>query len=159
MSARRKSVADNELLIVRTFNAPPSVVFALWSSAEHMKRWIGPKDFTCPEATIDFRVGGRYRAMITSAQHGENWFSGVYREIVPDKRLVFTFTWENEGPSAGLEMLVTITFEEREGKTEQIFHQAPFSTTERRDSHVGGWSQAFDKQAAYAESIAKEQAT
>jgi len=38
MSARRKSVADNELLIVRTFNAPPSVVFALWSSAPHMKR-------------------------------------------------------------------------------------------------------------------------
>jgi uncharacterized protein YndB with AHSA1/START domain len=159
MSARRKSVADNELLIVRTFNAPPSVVFALWSSAEHMKRWMGPKDFTCPEATIDFRVGGRYRAMITSTQHGENnWFSGVYREIVPDKQLVFTFTWENDGPSAGLEMLVTITFEEREGKTVQTFHQAPFSTIERRDSHVGGWSQAFDKQAAYAESIAKEQA-
>lgn len=159
MSARRKSVADNELLIVRTFNAPPSVVFALWSSAEHMKRWMGPKDFTCPEATIDFRVGGRYRAMIRSTQHGDNWFSGVYREIVPDKRLVFTYTWENEGPSAGLEMLVTITFEERDGKTVQTFHQAPFSTIERRDSHVGGWSQAFDKQATYAESIAKEQAT
>jgi uncharacterized protein YndB with AHSA1/START domain len=159
MSARRKSVADDELLIVRTFNAPPSVVFAVWSSAEHLKRWMGPKDYTCTEATIDFRVGGRYRAMILSPQGGENWFSGVYREIVPNKRLVFTFTWENEGPSAGLEMLVTITFEERDGKTVQTFHQAPFSTIERRDSHVGGWSQAFDKQATYAESIAKEQAT
>jgi len=158
MSARRKSVADNELLIARTFNAPPSVVFALWSNAEHMKRWMGPKDFTCPEATIDFRVGGRYRAMIRSAQHGDNWFSGVYREIVPDKRLVFTYAWENEGPSAGLEMLVTITFEARGDKTLQTFHQAPFSNAERRDSHVGGWTQAFDKQAAYAESIAKEQA-
>ena len=157
MSARRKSVADNELLIARTFNAPPSVVFALWSNAEQMKRWMGPKDFTCPEATIDFRVGGRYRAMIRSAQHGDNWFSGVYREIVPDKRLVFTYTWENEGPSAGLEMLVTITFEVRDGKTVQTFHQAPFSSSERRDSHVGGWTQAFEKQAAYAESIAKEQ--
>ena len=157
MTAER-SVADNGLLIVRAFNAPPSLVFALWTSAEHMKRWMGPKDFTCPEATIDFRVGGRYRAMIRSAQHGESWFSGVYREIVPDKRLVFTFTWENEGPSAGLEMLVTITFEERNGKTVQTFHQAPFRNVERRDSHVGGWSQAFDKQAAYVESIAKEQA-
>jgi|SRR5262249_52758810 len=157
MTAER-SVADNGLLIVRTFNAPPSLVFALWSSAEHMKRWMGPKDFICPEATIDFRVGGRYRAMIKSAQHGENSFSGVYREIVPDKRLVFTFIWENEGPSAALEMLVTITFEERDGKTVQTFHQAPFRNVERRDSHVGGWSQAFDKQAAYAESIAKEQA-
>jgi uncharacterized protein YndB with AHSA1/START domain len=158
MITARKKVADNELLIVRTFNAPPSAVFALWSSSEHLKRWMGPKDFTCPEATIDFRVGGTYRAMIKSAEHGENWFGGVYREIVPNRRLVFTFTWENEGPSAGVETLVTITFEERDGKTVQTFHQAPFSNVERRDSHVGGWSQAFDKEAAYAEKIAREQA-
>jgi uncharacterized protein YndB with AHSA1/START domain len=156
--AARKKLADDELLIVRTFNAPPSVVFALWSSAEHFKRWMGPKSFTCSEATIDFRVGGSYRALIKSAEYGENWFGGVYREIVPDKRLVFTFTWDNEGPSAGLEMLVTITFEEQNGKTVQSFHQAPFSNVERRDSHVGGWSQAFDKEAVYAETIAREQA-
>jgi uncharacterized protein YndB with AHSA1/START domain len=153
---RRKSVADNELLIVRTFDAPPSVVFALWSKAEHMKRWMGPKNFTCPQATIDFRVGGAYRGMIKSAEHGENWFGGVYREIVQDKRLVFTFTWDNEGPSAGIETLITITFEERDGKTVQTFHQAPFLNVERRDSHVGGWNQAFDKEATYAEKIAKE---
>jgi uncharacterized protein YndB with AHSA1/START domain len=157
MSAQRK-IADNELLIVRTFDAPPSVVFTLWSSAERMKRWMGPNNFICPEATIDFRVGGAYRAMIKSAEHGENWFAGVYREIVPDKRLVFTFTWENEGLSAGIETLVTITFEERDGKTVQTFHQAPFRNVERRDSHVGGWSEAFDKEAAYAEKIAKEHA-
>jgi uncharacterized protein YndB with AHSA1/START domain len=125
MRARRKSVADGELLIVPTFNAPASVVFALWSRPEHLKRWMGPKDFTCPEASIDFRVGGSYRAMLKSDMQGENWFSGVYREIVPDKRLVFTFTWENEGPSAGSKWWC-------------------------------GWSQAFDKQAAYAEKIAKE---
>ena len=152
----RKANADNELLIVRTFHAPASVVFALWSSAEHMKRWMGPKNFTCHEAALDFRVGGAYRAMIKSEKHGENWFGGIYREIVPDKRLVFTFAWENEGPSAGLETLVTITLEERNGKTVQTFHQAPFRNVERRDSHVGGWNEAFDKEAAYAEKIAKE---
>jgi uncharacterized protein YndB with AHSA1/START domain len=154
--AARRKVADDELLIVRTFNAPPSVVFALRSNPEHMKHWMGPRGFTCPEASIDFRVGGTYRAMIRSAE-GENWFSGVYREIVPDRRLVFTFTWDNEGPSGGLETLVTITLEERDGKTVQIFHQAPFANVERRDSHVVGWSEAFDKEAAYAERIAREQ--
>jgi uncharacterized protein YndB with AHSA1/START domain len=154
----QKRIADNELLIARTFDAPPPVVFALWSSAEHLKRWMGPKNFTCAHATIDFRVGGAFRAMIKSAEHGENWFGGVYREIVQDKRLVFTFTWDNEGPSAGIETLVTITFEERDGKTVQTFHQAPFRNAERRDRHVSGWSEAFDKQAAYAENIAKEQA-
>jgi uncharacterized protein YndB with AHSA1/START domain len=152
----QKRIADNELLIVRTFDAPPSVVFALWSSAEHMKRWMGPKSFTCPEARIDFRVGGAYRAVIKSAEHGESWFAGVYREIVQDRRLVFTFTWDNEGPSAGIETLVTISFEERDGKTIQTFHQTPFLNVERRDSHVVGWNQAFDKEQAYAEKVAKE---
>ena len=149
-------LADDELLITRTFDAPASVVFALWSKPEHLKRWMGPAEFTCPEARIDFRVGGAYRAMIKSVEHGENWFGGVYREIVPNRRLVFTFTWDNDGPSAGVETLVTITFEEQAGKTVQRFHQKYFLNAERRDSHVGGWSAAFDKLAAYAAKIAKE---
>lgn len=149
-------LADDELLIARTFDAPASLVFALWSKPEHMKRWMGPANFTCPEIEMDFRVGGAYRAMIRSAEGGENWFGGVYREIERDRRLVFTFAWNNDGPSAGVETLVTITFEERDGRTVQTFHQSPFLNVERRDSHVGGWSQAFDKQQAYAAKIAKE---
>jgi uncharacterized protein YndB with AHSA1/START domain len=155
MSAR---LADNELLITRTFDAPPSVLFALWSKPGHLKRWMGPANFTCPEAEIDFRVGGSYRAMIKSKEQGENWFGGVYREIIPNRRLVFTFAWDNDGPSAGVETLVTITFEERGGKTVQTFHQSPFLNVERRDSHVGGWTEAFDKLGAYAAKIAKEHA-
>ena len=81
---------------------------------------------------------------------------GGYREIVANKRLVFTFTWDNDGPSAGVETLVTINFEEKGGKTVQTFHQRPFLNVERRDSHVGGWTSAFDKLAAYAAQIAKE---
>jgi uncharacterized protein YndB with AHSA1/START domain len=152
MSAR---LADDELLITRTFDAPPSVLFALWSKPEHLKRWMGPANFTCPEAEIDFRVGGSYRAMIKSREQGENWFGGVYREIIPNRRLVFTFAWD-DGPSAGVETLVTITFEEWGGKTVQAFHQRPFLNVERRDSHVGGWTEAFDKLGAYAAKIAKE---
>jgi uncharacterized protein YndB with AHSA1/START domain len=156
MSAR---LADDELLISRSFDARPSVIFALWSQPEHFKRWMGPHNFPCPEAEIDFRVGGTYRAMIKSEEHGENRFSGVYREIEQDKRIVFTFAWDNDGPSAGVETLVTITFEERDGRTVQTFHQRPFTTVERRDSHVGGWNEAFDKQQAYAAKIAKEHTT
>ena len=94
--------------------------------------------------------------LIASPEHGEISFSGVYREIIPDRRLVFTFAWDNDGPSAGAETLVTITFEEHRGKTVQTFHQRPFMTVESRDSHVGGWTEAFDKLAAYATNIAKE---
>ena len=69
MSAR---LADDELIITRAFDAPASLLFALWSKPEHMKQWMGPENFTCPEAQIDFRVGGAYRVMITSAKHGES---------------------------------------------------------------------------------------
>jgi uncharacterized protein YndB with AHSA1/START domain len=146
------SLADDELLITRTFDAPASLLFALWSKTEHMKRWMGPANFTCPEAEIDFRVGGAYRAMILSPENGENWFGGIYREIVRDTRIVFTFTWD-KGPSAGIETVVTITFEERDGKTVQTFHQTPFLTVERRDSHVHGWNQTFGKLESYAAEI------
>jgi uncharacterized protein YndB with AHSA1/START domain len=155
----RARLADDELLITRTFDAPASVLFALWSKPEHIKHWMGPSNFTCPVAEIDFRVGGTYRAMITSPEHGENWFGGVYREIEENKRLVFTFAWDNDGPSAGLDTVVTITFEERAGKTVQLFHQRPFLNVERRDSHVGGWTEAFGKLEAYAAQVAKEPIT
>jgi uncharacterized protein YndB with AHSA1/START domain len=152
------AVAEDELLITRTFDAPAALVFALWTEPEHFRRWMGPESFDCPEAEIDLRVGGRYRALIRSAEHGDNWFAGVYREIVPGRRLVFTFAWDNDGPSAGLETLVTITFEERHGKTVQTFHQRPFRSVERRDSHVGGWSSAFDKLANYTRLIPEQRA-
>ena len=155
MSTRR---ANDELLITRTFNAPASLLFTLWSKSEHMRRWMGPGNFTCPEVHIDFRVGGAYRVMITSPEHGESRFGGVYREIKRDKRIVFTFAWDNDGPSAGVETLVTITFEEHDGKTVQTFHQRPFPHVERRDRHVNGWNGVFDKLEAYVTKLAKEHA-
>ncbi len=150
------NAADTRLSIVRSFDAPPSLVFALWSDPAHLKQWMGPKGFTCPEAAIDFRVGGAYRVMIKSPEHGENWFGGVYREIEPDKRLVFTFAWDN-GPSAGFQTLVTITFEERGGKTIQTFHQAPLRDVVARDRHIHGWNSTFDKEEIYLQQLSNEE--
>lgn len=150
-------LADDELLITRTFNAPAALMFALWTDATHFKNWMGPQGFACEHADFDVRIGGRYRAMIKSAEYGESWFGGEYREIEQNTRLVFTFKWD-DGPAGGIETLITITFEERDGKTTQIFHQTPFLDVERRDSHVGGWNSAFDCAESYAERIIKEHA-
>ena len=149
-------LATDDLVISRTFDAPAALVFAMWARPEHMRRWMGPHDFECREAAMDFRVGGAYRVMIASAEHGEQWFGGVYRQIEPNRRLVFTFAWDNDGPSAGVEMLISIVFEERDGKTVQTFHQTGFLNADRRDSHFGGWSGAFHKQQTYVQSLTKE---
>ncbi len=147
--------SDNpDLTIVRTFDAPAALVFSMWSDPEHFAAWIGPEGFSCPFVEIDFREGGAYRALITSQETGDSWFNGVYRTITPHTALAFTFTWNNTGPSAGIETLITLTFEERDGRTIQTFHQAPFLNEERRDSHRGGWTSAFEKLGRHLCSVA-----
>lgn len=137
-----------ELVITRVLDAPPMLVYKVWTEPEHMVRWMGPKGFTAPSAQLDVREGGRYRALIRSPEGKDYWFHGVYREVVENKRLVFTFAWEEDG-ERGVENLITITFTEENGRTRMTFKQAPFQSVEERDGHEGGWSEAFDKLAAY----------
>jgi uncharacterized protein YndB with AHSA1/START domain len=148
-----------DLTIVRTFDAPAELVFSMWSDPTHFATWIGPEGFTCPVAELDFRVGGAYRAMIVSNEAGENWFGGVYREIVRHSGLTFTFAWDNTGLSARVETLITITFEERDGRTTQTFRQSPFLDEDRRESHREGWASAFEKLSAYVAARAKKKET
>ena len=148
--------ADDELLITRVVDAPADIVFSMWTDAEHFKHWMGPGKYVCRAAELDVRVGGAYRGMIFAEDDGESWFGGVYREIEPNTRLVFTFKWDR-GPSGELETLVTITFrEDANGYTTMTFHQSPFLNVERRDSHVGGWNSAFNNLGEYAEKLARE---
>ena len=150
-----RKVADDELLIVRTFDAPVELVFRIWAEREHMIRWLGPKDFTCTSLEMDFRPGGKWRACIASEAYGESWMGGEYREIERGKRIVYTFAWEDGPDQPGVETLVTVTFTEQNGRTVQTFHQAPFIHVEARDSHIGGWNECFDREQAYAEDLAR----
>ena len=150
------TLADDELLITRVVDAPADIAFAMWTDPEHFRNWMGPGKYECRHAEMDVRVGGAYRGMIYADDTGEGWFGGVYREIVPNKRLVFTWKWDS-GPSGELESLVTITFTEHNGRTTMTFHQSPFLNVERRDSHIGGWTSAFNKLGEYAQKLSKEQ--
>jgi len=152
--AHAAPLADDELFIVRAFDAPVALVFRLWEDPVHRARWWGPKGFRCMRLEQDFRPGGAWRACVSTPETGDSWHSGVFREIERDRRIVFTFTWD-EGPAAGVETVVTVTFAEQHGSTIQTFHQTPFTSVERRDSHVVGWSQLLDRQQAYVESLAQ----
>jgi uncharacterized protein YndB with AHSA1/START domain len=147
-SSAAQHTADDELFIERVFDAPPRLVFKAWTSAEYQMHWLGPKDFTVEFCEIDFCVGGKYRARIRSPEGRDHTMYGVYREIAAPERLVFTFAWEEEG-ERGLETLVTIDFIDQGNKTLMSFHQAPFQSLAERDGHNGGWTQCFDRLAAY----------
>lgn len=142
---------DDELLIVRHFEAPLPLVFRMWEDPVHRANWWAPKGCRCTHFRHEFRAGGSWRACFVSETHGENWQGGVYRAIDRDRRIKFTFVWDG-GPAGGIETSAVVTFAEANGGTIQTFHQTPFTSLERRNSHVAGWSGLFDRQQAYVES-------
>ena len=155
IKAECRPIADDELLIIRTFDAPAALVFRIWEDRDHMIRWFGPKEFSCPSLEMDFRPGGAWRACIRSSAGKDSWMGGTYREIIRNKRIVYSFAWD-EGSGPTQDTLITVTFEERDGKTTQSFHQTPFASVEARDSHIRGWTQFIDKEQGYAEWFAHE---
>jgi uncharacterized protein YndB with AHSA1/START domain len=137
-----------QLFITRVFDAPRELVFETWTDCKHAS-WWGPKDFTTTACTIDLRPGGEWRSCMRSPEGLDYWSHGVYREIVPPERLVFTFAWDDAHGQPTTETLVTVILAARGGKTKMTFHQTPFDSVEQRDAHEEGWSQSFERLAAY----------
>lgn len=134
------------LVIERLIDAPVALVFKVWTTPEHLVRWLGPKDFTPHSIRMDFRPGGAWSAVIRSPGGDEYPMGGIYREIEENRRIAFSFRWtEEDGPDT----LVTATFEDRDGKTRLTFTQTPFETVESRDSHTEGWGECLDRLTTY----------
>lgn len=142
---------DRELVITRIFDAPPALVFKMWSEPEHIRQWLAPRGMTIPQSEGDFRPGGAWRSCMRTPDGAELWLSGVYREVVPDRKISFTHAWEEEG-KRGHETIVTISLELLGKKTKLTLHQAPFDSVGSRDGHAGGWGECLDK---LAEELAK----
>ncbi|RZS88596.1 uncharacterized protein YndB with AHSA1/START domain [Phyllobacterium myrsinacearum] len=149
--ARRDN--DHELTIVRILDAPVALVFKAWSQPEHVMRWWGPKNFTCPSCQMDFKEGGAYRSSIRSPDGEEAWMVGHYTQIVEPERIVFTFAWEDTDGLQGPQTLVTVTLSAQGQRTKLVFHQAPFDSAEDRDSHQNGWTECMQRLEAYVEPL------
>src|ERR1700732_1818706 len=92
--------AERELTIRRTFDAPRALVFKAWTEPQHLARWSCPRGFTFTENSGDLRVGGTFAARMRSPQGSDHRLRGVYRELVPPQRLVFTHAWIGENGTA-----------------------------------------------------------
>lgn len=141
-----------ELSITRFFNAPRAMVCEAFVDAEHAKQWMGPRGFSATHLQLDVRPGERWRACLhqVGEWNGKTfpdlWQGGVYREVTPPERLVYTFSWEGQGGLPTRETLVTIIFSEVDAETTRMnFHQASFDSVEQRDGHSQGWNSEFDR--------------
>jgi uncharacterized protein YndB with AHSA1/START domain len=163
-SAATKSAesAQPELTITRVLDAPRDLVFRVWTRPEHLVRWWGPSGFTLPQCKMDLRPGGAFHYIMRSGEEGcsgshppntEHRLRGVFREIKPPERLVFTWAWEDENGQLGHETLVTVTMTEQGSKTKLTLHQAVFESVTARDAHNSGWSESMLRLAAYVESL------
>ena len=121
--AHRTSVerkGDRELVVTRTFNAPPSAVFRAWSQPELFRRWWFPKSISgvsLVSCDMDVRTGGKYRLEFSTGGSDTVSFHGKYLEVVPNERIVWT---NDEGDDGAV---TTVTFEDLGGKTLLHFHE------------------------------------
>jgi uncharacterized protein YndB with AHSA1/START domain len=110
--------SDTQILITREFAAPRHLVFKAWTTPELIKRWWHAKRGKVTVADVDLRVGGRWRWVIVTDDGLEVAFHGVYREIVPNERLVYTEIYEGVPAGEGDEgVLNTMTLTEKNGHT------------------------------------------
>jgi len=138
-----------EIRIVRVFGAPRRRVFEAWTETRHLARWFGPRGFTAPVVEADVREGGSWRACIRSPEGVDYRMRGIYREIVPLQRLVFTHLWEEGHSAAGHETLVTITFEDAAHGTRMEFRKAVLVSVAEHFAQHAGWSEALDRLGEY----------
>jgi uncharacterized protein YndB with AHSA1/START domain len=134
------------LTIKRRFNAPPQKVFSAWTDPEKVKRWMGPGEVKVLRVECDARVGGRYRWVMQAPSGEEHDASGVYREVVLNEKLVFTWAWKS---TPERESLVTVIFKKDGDGTIMTFTHAQFFDEEARDRHQQGWNGAFEKLGQY----------
>ena len=137
------------LRIDRRLAAPRDLVFAAWTEPRHLRRWSAPHGYDVTEAEGELRAGGAWRATMRAPDGTDLRLTGIYREIVPPERLVFTHAWIEDDGRPGPETLVTVTFEAVEGGTLMRFTQTGFVDRADRDGHGGGWTECFERLDAY----------
>ena len=129
-TVERKS--DRELVVTRTFDAPPPIVFRAWSQPDLFRRWWVPKGagISLISCDLDVRTGGKYRLEF-GAGDDTMAFYGKYLDVVPNERIV----WTNDEGEEGA--VTTVTFEDQGGRTLLTFHEL-YPSTEALEEAMAG---------------------
>jgi uncharacterized protein YndB with AHSA1/START domain len=131
--------------IRKTVNAPIDKVFKAWTEPDQIVKWFG-----CPEAsysrvvTYDLRVGGEYRIEMVRENDGPLVVFGNFKEIVPNKKVSFTWT-NNFEEHPAQDTLVSVELSSVGTTTEILLQHSLFQTNNAAEGHTMGWGAALDK--------------
>lgn len=130
-----------QVSIKRVYRVTPDKVWRAWTEPQALSQWFGSgQPGSVQAAEIDLQVGGRYRIAFTCPKGTFNEVSGVYQEVVPHSRLVFTWAWQSTPERVSR---VSIDLAPVAGGTELSFVHDRFFDTQARDNHEGGWTAMF----------------
>jgi uncharacterized protein YndB with AHSA1/START domain len=134
--------AKPSLTLERRLGARANQVYAAWTKPEMIVKWFGPDAGAVHHAETDVRTGGRYAIAFDTMDGESHHVSGIYREVVPDEKLVFTWMWHT---LPDRESLVTILIKpDGDGSMLTLIHEQFFDEG-ARDRHREGWTGSLDK--------------
>jgi uncharacterized protein YndB with AHSA1/START domain len=128
------------LAIQRRINASPAKLYSAWTEPAKIALWWSAKPNETTLAEVDARVGGRFHIVYRTAQGEENSVSGVYREMRPNEKLVFTWAWRS---TPERESLVTIELKPEGAGTLLMLTHENFFDEAARDRHHQGWDRVL----------------
>ena len=137
------TVDKPSLRLERHFDASPEKVWRAWTDPQALSAWFGPGEVNSVTlAQTDVRVGGRFRVAFRMPDGQEHDVSGIYREVQPPRKLVFTWAWKS---TPERESVVTVSLAPMGTGTQMLFLHEQFYDQAARDGHEGGWTPTFDK--------------
>lgn len=162
-----------DFVLSRVFDAPRDLVWKVFTEAEHLKHWWGPKGSEIFHAQVDLRPGGAYLYGLTMADGAEVWGKITYREIAAPGRMtmIVSFSDKNGGvtrhpmaPVWPLQWTSELVFEDLGNKTKVTLRSSPVERTPREEREVfdashhklrGGWGGSFDVLDGYLAGLRK----
>ncbi|MBV8626659.1 MAG: SRPBCC domain-containing protein [Paraburkholderia sp.] len=129
------------LTLQRRLNASPAKVYGAWTDPAQIAKWWHPRGNNVIHAEADVRVGGRFRIIMRGQDGEEHDVSGLYREVVPDEKLVFSWAWRS---TPERESQVTITLRRDGDATLLTLLHEQFFDEAARDAHRLGWTDVLD---------------
>ena len=133
----------HSLEVRRTIRAPRERVFRAWTRQEEIDQWGAPGPMSVPRAQVDLRVGGSYRIEMLEPDGTRHVATGVYKEVKPPERVVFTWGWDDK--SDATDTLVTVEFHERGRDTEVVLKHERFDVADHATRHQSGWTSILEK--------------
>ncbi len=140
--------APPALNLTRTFDAPKSLVWEAWTTAEHVARWFTPAPLTTSHCEVELRPGGVFRVTMRMPDGFEHPMDARFTEVVPLERLAFTAVLPGN-----LRIETTVTFSEADGKTTLTVRQTFSHETEATRGARAGWTMTLDQLGAHVQQL------